>query len=208
MKKITGHKNFIAGLLIICIMSFLILVLSLNSNAQHYLPQQRSFDISTGFVNQSGWSKKDNTGYYIEATRSVYNKKKGHWVIGMNMEKMNSNFDSTLRYLVPMQFYLIHGSYHGFLISDLNRMSYLTGVIGLNLGYETINKGQKIYGGLVKTDALVYGPEMGLESEIFLNDKLAIIINGREKLLLNVYGPVKLQQTFGIGLKFIINKGW
>ena len=74
-------------------------------------------------------------------------------------------------------------------------------------GYETVNWGQKVLhdgSTLHDRDAFIYGGALTLELEAYLTDRIALLVNARERAL---FGSDigKFHTQVSLGVKFIIN---
>ena len=74
-------------------------------------------------------------------------------------------------------------------------------------GYETVNWGDKVlFDGsrLTDKDAFIYDGAVSLEMEAYLADRIALVVNIRERCLWGG-STGRFHTQYGIGLKFIIN---
>lgn len=74
-------------------------------------------------------------------------------------------------------------------------------------GYETSNRGDKLLpdrATLLDKDCFIYGGALTLELETYLTDRVALLLNARERVL---FGSDigKFHTQVSVGLKFIIN---
>ena len=74
-------------------------------------------------------------------------------------------------------------------------------------GYETINWGKELLfdGATITTkDNFLYGGAVSFEIETYLTDKVVLLLNARERVLLGS-DINKFHTQVGVGIKFIIN---
>jgi hypothetical protein len=175
-----------------------------NLFSQRYLPSQRGITVQYGFVKTPA-PGKDHSGTLLSAGWSVYNKKRAHLGLGIDYQRQFIQRDAGR---IPVEFFLLTGDYNPLLIRDRGRIIFLSLNLGAHAGYERLNKGVKTATDTLRMDVLVYGPHLGLESELFLSDRFALVATVKERLLIGVRETRKMQSIVGFGVKFIFDKGW
>ena len=183
----------------------LCLVFADQAHAQRCLPGMQGIQVRAGMVDGIYSSDLDTeAGYYFGAAVSTYAKRGNKWVFGAEfMERYYPYREVRL----PVSQFTAEGGYYLKFLSDRSKtvLFYLGG--SALAGYETSNWGEKtLYDGstLRDDDAFIYGGAISLEMELYLADRIVLLLSGRERILWgNSTGHFHTQ--FGIGLKFIIN---
>lgn len=180
-------------------------VFSGGAYAQRCLPGMQGIQVKAGMVDGIYSSALDSeTGYYFGLAMATYAKRGNKWVFGAEfMERYYPYREVRL----PVSQFTAEGGYYLKFLSDPSKtvLFYLGG--SALAGYETSNWGEKtLYDGstLQHKDAFIYGGAISLEMELYLADRIILLLSGRERILWgNSTGHFHTQ--FGIGLKFIIN---
>ena len=136
--------------------------------------------------------------YHIGAAYSVYTKNANRWVIGG--EYLHKKYDyKDMR--IPVEQFTAEGGYYLKFLSDRRKTFFLSLGLSALAGYETSNRGDKL---LSDEDCFIYGGALTLELEAYLTDRVALLVNARERML---FGSDigKFHTQVGLGLKFIIN---
>lgn len=173
--------------------------------AQRQLPGMRGIQLTGGMVDGIYSSKtKSEAGYYAGVAMATYAKNGNKWMFGAEFMERYYPYRETL---LPISQFTAEGGYYYKFLSDPSK-TVLFSLGGSALaGYETSNWGEKtLYDGstLQHKDAFIYGGVITLEIETYLNDRVVLLLTGRERILWgNSTGHFHSQ--FGIGLKFIIN---
>jgi len=168
--------------------------------AQRYLPGMRGLQVTTGSVNALNLKK----GYHWGVAFSQYTKRADRWVFGAEyIEKSHTYKD----WNIPQSLFTIDGGYYLKFLSDSRKTVFVSvGASGM-AGYETINWNVKLLpdgATIVNNDAFLWGAALTLETEIYLIDRLVLLVNIRERLL-SGSSIGKLNTQFGLGIKFIVN---
>jgi hypothetical protein len=168
--------------------------------AQRYLPGMRGLQCTAGTVN----GFKPEEGFQAGVAFSVYTKRADRWVFGVEyLEKRHPYSDM---FIPQLQFTLDAGYFLKFL-SDRRKMFFISVGASAVAGYEIIYRGQKLLpdGATINNaDAFLYGGAITLELETYLMDRIVLLVNVRERVLMGSSAG-KLNTLFGIGLKIIIN---
>ena len=173
--------------------------------AQRQLPGMRGIQVTGGMADGLYSSKtKNETGYYLGLAMATYAKNGNKWVFGAEyMERYYPYRETRL----PMAQFTAEGGYFLKILSDPSK-TFLLSLGGSALaGYEVSNWGEKtLYDGstLQNKDAFIYGGAITFEVETYINDRIVLLLTGRERILWgNSTGHFHTQ--FGVGIKFIIN---
>ena len=183
----------------------LCLAFSGSAYAQRQLPKMRGIQVTAGMTDGIYSSSPDSkAGYYFGAAMSIYAKRGNKWLFGAEYMQRYYPYRKTR---LPVAQFTAEGGYYLKFLSDGSK-TFLLSLGGSALaGYETVNWGERrLYDGatLKGKDAFVYGAALTLEAEVYLADKLIMLITGRERVLWgNSTGRFHTQ--FGVGLRFMID---
>ena len=178
----------------------LFLVLANDASAQRYLAGQCGWQITAGSVN----GLNINKGFHVGIAFSRYTKNANCWLFcGEYLEKRYSYKNLSL----PQSQFTVGVGYNVQFLSDGGKTVFLSLGMAAMAGYETVNWNSKLLfdGATVNNkDAFLYGGALTLETEIFLTDRIVMLLNVRERLL-DGSSIGKLNTLFGMGIKYIIN---
>ena len=176
---------------LVFIMTLFALCLHFNqARAQRYLPGMKGLQVTAGMADGVHWNSNTDFAYHIGAAYSVYTKNANRWVIGG--EYLHKKYEyKDMR--IPVEQFTAEGGYYLKFLSDRRKTFFLSLGLSALAGYETSNRGDKLYGGALT-----------LELEAYLTDRVALLLNARERAL---FGSdiSKFHTQVGLGLKFIIN---
>ena len=176
----------------IFIMTLFALCLNLNqAHAQRYLPGMKALQVTAGMADGVHWNSDTDFAYHIGAAYSVYTKNANRWVIGG--EYLHKKYDyKDMR--IPVEQFTGEGGYYLKFLSDRRKTFFLS------LGLSALPDGAT----LSDEDCFIYGGALTLELEAYLTDRVALLVNARERML---FGSDigKFHTQVGLGLKFIIN---
>lgn len=108
---------------------------------------------------------------------------------------------------IPVAQFTTEGGYYFKVLSDARKIVFLYAGASALAGYETVNRGKKVLhdgSTLRDRDAFVYGGALTLDMEIYVADRIALLVNLRERCL---WGgdTQKFHTQWGAGIKFVIN---
>ena len=165
--------------------------------AQRYLPGQRGIQFTAGTVN----GFRD---FHSGIAFSQYTKNADRWVFGVEyLEKRHPYKDTN----IPQSQFTVDAWYYLKFLSDWRKTFFLSFGASAMAGYETVNWNNKLLpdGATINNkDAFLYGGAVTLESEVYLTDRLVLLVNVRERLLAGS-SVGKFNTQAGLGVKFIIN---
>ena len=146
----------------------------------------------------------DDGGYSFGAALSTYTKKGNKWVFGGEYLMKNNPYKETQ---IPVAQFTAEGGYYFKVLSDARKIVFLYAGASALAGYETVNWGDRVlYDGSTLRDrgAFVYGGALTLDMEIYVADRIALLVNLRERCL---WGgdTQKFHTQWGAGIKFVIN---
>jgi hypothetical protein len=178
---------------------FIIIVLGIavgDVSAQRYLPGMRGLQLASGIALRDG--------FHTSIAFSQYTKGANRWIFGLEyLEKRHPYKDTK----IPQSQFTAEGGYYLKFLSDRRKTFFLSLGASALAGYETVNWGDKLlFDGatVANADNFLYGGALTLEAEIYLSDRLALIANARQRLLIGS-SVRKLNTQFGLGIKVIIN---
>ena len=180
------------------------LLFSGRAEAQRYTAGQRALQFTGGVTGEITESFMKTPAYYAGVAFSSYTKNSNRWVAGIEFLNSEHLYKT---HTIPVSRFIGDGGYYIKLLSDNKKTFFLSFGLSASMGYETINWGEKLlYDGatIQNKDAFIYGGSAIAELEIFLSDKVALLINGRERLLFGT-SVEKFQTHYGVGVKFMIN---
>ena len=182
------------------LITFFLLYAFTSLKAQRYIPGQQGIQFTLGTVDGLNPDK----GFSLGLGMSGYNNSGNHWEIGADYMQKQHSYDKKD---IPVAQFILEGSYYKQLLSDPSKTVFISVGGSAMAGYETINWGKnKLSDGasITNGDSFLYGGAIALEIETFLTDRLALLINARERMLLGS-DISKFHFQFTTGLKCIIN---
>lgn len=187
------------------IMAALCLVLTDKAHAQRALPGMRGLEIRGGMVDGFHSSDKRNeTGYYFGAAMSTYAKNANKWVFGA--EYLSRYYPYKDGRIPVAQFTGEGGYYYKFMADGSKTFFFYLGASAM-AGYETVNWGDNLLhdGSMIRNkDKFLYGGAITLQVDVYLTDRVILLLTGRERIL---WGTTTghFHTQFGLGLKFMIH---
>ena len=180
---------------IFIMMLFALCLTSFQVHAQRYLPGMKGLQVTAGMT---------DFAYHIGAAYSVYTKNANRWVIGG--EYLHKKYDYK-DMQIPVEQFTAEGGYYLKFLSDRRKTFFLSLGLSALAGYEVSNKSEKLLpdgSTLLDKDCFIYGGALTLELEAYLTDRVALLLNARERAL---FGSDigKFHTQVSLGLKFIIN---
>lgn len=174
-------------------------IIPYSAFAQRYLPGQMGIQVTGGLLN-GDYHFGD---WYTGVAYSRYTRSGNHWVYGaefLNSQYHYKNID------IPINAITAEGGYYLKILSDRRHTFFLSIGFSAIAGYETINWGEKRLsdGSLIENkDKFIYGGAISMEIETYLNDRIVLLLQARERILggsdINVF-----TNQIGIGLKYIL----
>ena len=175
-----------------------------RAHAQRCLPGMRGIQLTGGLSDNMRWKNGDGFGYHAGIAVSTYTKNAHHWVVGAEyLEKRYGYRDC----LYPASQFTGEGGYYLNFLSDRRKTFFLSLGLSALAGYEVSNKSEKLLpdgSTLLDKDCFIYGGALTLELEAYLTDRVALLLNARERAL---FGSDigKFHTQVSLGVKFIIN---
>ena len=174
-----------------------------QAHAQRCLPGMRGIEVKANLAD--GFRPGGNDGgYSFGAALSTYTKKGNKWVFGGEYLMKDNPYKETK---IPVAQFTAEGGYYFKVLSDARKIVFRYAVTSALAGYETVNWGDRtLFDGstLRDRDAFVYGGALTLDMEIYVADRIALLVNLRERCLWG--GDTKKFHTqCGLGLKIIFD---
>ena len=169
---------------LVFIMTLFALCLHFNqARAQRYLPGMKGLQVTAGMADGVHWNSNTDFAYHIGAAYSVYTKNANRWVIGG--EYLHKKYEyKDMR--IPVEQFTAEGGYYLKFLSDRRKTFFLSLGLSALAGYETSNRGDKLLpdgATLSDKDCFIYGGALTLELEAYLTDRVALLLNARERAL-------------------------
>nr|WP_297169272.1 conjugal transfer protein TraO [uncultured Dysgonomonas sp.] len=191
-------------LLIITLVFALSLFVIEQAYAQRYLPGQKGIQITGGCVDGFKLRNEDGQAFFGGLALSSYTKNGNRWVFGAEyLQKKHAYKDI----LIPASQITAEGGYYFKFLSYLSKTVFFSIGASAMTGYETINWGKELlFDGatILSKDNFLYGGAVSFEIETYLSDRLVLLVNARERILLGS-DISKFHTQVGIGIKIVIN---
>ena len=174
-----------------------------QAHAQRCLPGMRGIEVRANLAD--GFRPGGNDGgYSFGGALSTYTKKGNKWVFGGEYLMKDNPYKETK---IPVTQFTAEGGYYFKVLSDARKIVFLYAGASALAGYETVNWGDRtLFDGstLRDRDAFVYGGALTLDMEVYVADRIALLVNLRERCLWG--GDTKKFHTqCGLGLKIIFD---
>lgn len=186
----------------------LLIILSLaligQAHAQRYLPRQKGFQVTGGAVDGFQFNNEDGQAFFAGVALSTYTKNGNRWMMGAEYLQKKHQYKDIL---IPVSQMTAEGSYYYKFLSDPSKTVFFSVGASAMAGYETINWGKELLfdgASIVSKDNFLYGGAISFEIETYLSDRLVLLVNARERILLGS-DISKFHTQVGVGIKFIIN---
>lgn len=175
-----------------------------QAHAQRYLPGQKGIQVTGGFVDGFTFDRKDGQVFYGGIGLSTYRKNGNRWVLAAEYLQKNHEYKDKF---LPVSQITGEGGYYLNFLSDRSKTLFFSVGISAMAGYETINWGKELlFDGATITskDNFLYGGAVSFEIETFLSDRVALLINARERILFDS-DISKFHTQIGLGVRIIVN---
>lgn len=183
----------------------LLLLGSSPAQAQRYLPRQTGLQLTAGLVDGLWFRNPDGERlFHCGIAWSRYNENRTRWVVGADYLHKEYRYRTQL---IPRDLFTIEGGYYIPFLSNRGKDLFLSAGLSALTGYEVVNWGEdRLHDGalLRSRDSFIYGLVPALEAEVFLNDRVVLLLNLRQRVL---FGSDigNFNTLVGFGLKFIID---
>ncbi len=175
-----------------------------QAKAQRYFSGQKGLQVTASAVDGFYLENGDKQAFAIGLAFSNYRNSGNHWVFGAEYLQKKYAYKDIL---IPTAQFTAEGGYFlNYFASPRKTFLFSIGLSAMG-GYETVNWDKNLlYDGatIESKNTFLYGGALSLEVETFLSDRLALLINIRERIL---YGSSinKFHMQIGFGIKCIIN---
>lgn len=179
-----------------------VMIMIKTANGQRYLAGQQGIEIRGGMVDE--FYSDSNRSFHFGVGMSSYTKEGNHWVFGAEYLK-NEHPYSKMK--IEVSQLTAEGGYYLNFLSDPGKTFFLSLGASALAGYEIVNQGKYLLydgGTLQHNNALLYGGAVTLELERYMTDRLVLLLNMRERIMLGT-SIGKFHTQFGLGLKYIMN---
>lgn len=182
------------------LVAFCCILLSVNEvSAQRYLPGQTGIQVTGGMTD--GDYKLEN--YHAGIAYSKYTRNGNRWLYGAEFLNTCSSYNSIQ---IPVNQFTGELGYYINLLSDKRKNFFFSLGVSAIAGYETVNWGDKklMDGSLITDeDQFIYGGAISFEIESYLTDRIALLLNVKERILWG--SDVKqFHNQIGLGIKYIL----
>jgi len=168
-----------------------------DAQAQRMIPKKKAIEI--------GYSQLSNTkigkDYALNIGLSI-NGKRGNYQL-WNLEYSHRYFIYN-NDIIPHETYMAESGYSFYLLGDSQRNISLNFALSAVVGYETINRSEKIlYDGseILNEDSFIYGVGSRLSFETYLSDKFVLLLRGQAKLFWGITLD-QFRPSVGIGIRY------
>lgn len=165
--------------------------------AQRMIPKKKGIEIG---YSQLSNSKIGND--YALNIGLIINRKNGNYQL-WDLEYSHRYFTYN-KNLIPHETYTVESGYSFYLIGDSQRNISLNFSLSAVVGYETINRSEKILidgSEIMNEDSFIYGVGSRLSIETYLSDKFVLLLRGQMKLLLGTTLD-QFRPSVGIGIRY------
>ena len=177
------------------------LCLTNQAQAQRYLPGQKGLQFTVGAVNGVNLDTKNpDFAFHLGVAFSRYTQNRNRWIFGGEyLEKRFAYKDLS----IPQSQFTAEASYYLNFLSDRSKTVFFSLGASVLTGYETVNWDNKLLfdGATIENkDKFLYGGAVTLEAEIFIIDRLVLLVNVRQRALAGSSVGV-FNTQFGVGIK-------
>jgi hypothetical protein len=160
--------------------------------------------LTTGLADGFSFRTQDGAAFHGGLAFSVYNKYRNRWLFGAEYFRKQFAYRETL---IPVEQLTGEGGFYFPFLSDIRKNVCLSLGASALVGYELLNHSHSLlYDGasLTDKDDFIYGGALTLEIEIFLSDRMILLLNAREKAIFHS-AINRFHCQAGCGIKLIIN---
>lgn len=185
----------------LCLLIACVLCGVFSAEAQRLIPKQKGIEVvaSVPLIKGEKLFAKDNFGLGVSLTK--YLKRENYTFVGLEYEQQSLPYRS---YQVPMRDVLLQVGYMQPILSDNGKNVLLyTGISALG-GYEELNKDKTLLpdgATLLDRSRFVYGGAVQSSLEVFLSDKLLLLVKAQGRLLFGS-DVHRFRPALAVGLRF------
>lgn len=164
-------KKLIFTLLMFCLVT--------SGYAQRMLPGQMGLEVSVGTFSADSPQKN----YFVGVALTAMTKKGNYQLYGAEYSQRFASYKGTN---IPLETFLGEAGYSFRLLADRKKaVAFYSAVTGVG-GYETINRGNDMLfdrAKILNEEGFVYGAGGRLSCEVYLFDRVVLMVQGRAKML-------------------------
>lgn len=191
-------------LLIISLAFSLSLLFIEQAHAQRYFVSQKGLQFTVGTVDGFKLKNEDKQAFYAAMAFSSYVRSGNRWIFGGEYLQKQYEYKDIF---IPVSQLTVDGGYYLNFLSNPGKAFFVSIGASAMTGYETINWGKKLLfdGATIESkDAFLYGGAVTLEIETYLSDRIILLVNARERILMGA-SVNKYHTQVGVGVKFMLN---
>ncbi len=191
-------------LLIITLAFTLSLFVVQQAQAQRYFVSQTGLQFTVGAVDAFKVKNEDKQAFYAAMAFSSYVRNGNRWVFGGEYLQKQYGYKDIF---IPVSQITVDGGYYLNFLSNPGKAFFVSIGASAMTGYETVNWGKKLLfdGATIESkDAFLYGGAVTIEFETYLSDRIIILVNARERILMGS-SINKYHTQIGVGFKFMLN---
>lgn len=191
-------------LLIITLAFTLSLFVVQQAQAQRYFVPQKGLQFTVGAVDGFKLKNEDKQAFYAAMAFSSYVRNGNRWVFGGEYLQKQYGYKDIF---IPVSQITVDGGYYLNFLSNPGKAFFVSIGASAMTGYETVNWGKKLLfdGATIESkDAFLYGGAVTIEFETYLSDRIIILVNARERILMGS-SINKYHTQIGVGFKFMLN---
>lgn len=183
----------------------LLLLGSTPAQAQRYLPAQTGLQLTAGLVD--GLWFRNPAGerlFHCGIAWSRYNENRTRWVVGTDYLHKEYRYR---KQRIPRSQFTLEGGYYVPFLENRGMDIVLSAGLSALAGYEVVNWGEDRLqdGALLRNrEGFIYGIVPALEAEVFLTDRVVVLLNLRQRVL---FGSDigNFNTLVGFGIKIMID---
>lgn len=165
--------------------------------AQRMLPGQMGLEVSAGTFSED----RPQKNFFVGAALTAMTKKGNYQLYGVEYSHRHASYKGIN---IPLEAFLGEAGYSFRLLSDRKKaVALYAAIVGVG-GYETINRGEyMLFDGakVLNEGSVVYGAGGRLSCEIYLFDRMVLVLQGRAKMLWGT-SVEQFRPSAGAGLRF------
>lgn len=166
------------------ILLFIVMMVAIAaaSHAQRLIPGQRGLQLSIG-VPITENKLFENGNFTTQMAMPIYHKRANQWLFGLEYAKKNFEYKDIQ---IPAETIVFEGGYLLNLFSDAGKNILFNSGITAVVGYETVNRGEKLLSDgatLLTRDRFVYGGAYHLVLDVFATDNFVFFVKGKCNVL-------------------------
>ncbi|MGQ2985068.1 conjugal transfer protein TraO [Flavobacterium sp.] len=179
------------------IFTSMMFLLVFSGHAQRMLPGQKGLEAIVGTFTSDSPEKN----YFLGTVLTIMTKKGNYQLYGVEYAHRYAEYKGTS---IPLETFLGEAGYSFRLLADRKKaIAVYAGIAGVG-GYETINRGEELLfdrAKILDEEGFVYGAGGRLSLEVYLFDRVVLVLQGRAKMLWGT-SLEQFRPSAGAGLRF------